>query len=297
MAHNHSHPHQLSDANARQQAIDPNYSYIVSAPAGSGKTGLITQRVLKLLTTVDNPEEILCITFTRKAAAEMRQRIHSALVFASENPRPEESFEGEIWDLATQALSRNTQLEWNLLDIPYRLRIKTIDSFCHYIAKQFMFDNGNGSLPEQSEFPQSLYQSAARELLKQLEGTTATSQALATVVNHMGNDLSRCEKLFADMLGKRDQWLPHIFTAADNSDYFQLVIEQLIIDGLERIEQQLTPLAADLLELADYAGNNAPENNTDLQSLKGIIEYPGLNQQGLVQWKNILRMLVKKIKI
>ena len=296
MAHNHSHAHQLSDANARQQAIDPNYSYIVSAPAGSGKTGLITQRVLKLLTTVDNPEEILCITFTRKAAAEMRQRIHSALVFASENPRPEESFEGEIWDLATQALSRNAQLEWNLLDIPYRLRIKTIDSFCHYIAKQFMFDNGNGSLPEQSEFPQSLYQSAARELLKQLEGTTATSQALATVVNHMGNDLSRCEKLFADMLGKRDQWLPHIFTAADNSDYFQLVIEQLIIDGLERIEQQLTPLAADLLELADYAGNNAPENNADLQSLKGIIEYPAINQQGLGQWKNILRMLVKKDK-
>ena len=161
---------ELSDAKARQQALDPNYSYIVSAPAGSGKTGLITQRLLRLLSTVDNPEEILCITFTRKAAAEMRHRIHSALLFANENPRPEKLFEAQTWDLATNALLRNNNLNWNLLDIPFRLRIKTIDSFCHYVAKQFMFDNGNGVLPDQSEFPQALYQSAARELLKQIEG-------------------------------------------------------------------------------------------------------------------------------
>ena len=159
-----------------------------------------------------------------------------------------------------------------------------------------MFDNGNGSLPDQSEFPQALYQTAARQLLRKLEGNTAISEALATVVEHMGNDLSRCVKLFADMLGKRDQWLPHIFTAADNSDYFQVVIDQLISDSLERIEQQLFPLAADLIALADYAGNNAPEGNIDLQSLKGIIDYPDLSQQGLKQWKNILRMLVKKDK-
>ena len=296
MQQNKANSVELSDAKARQQAIDPTCSYIVSAPAGSGKTGLITQRLLKLLTTVDNPEEILCITFTRKAAAEMRHRIHSALLFASENPRPEDNFEAEIWDLASEALSRNKQLEWHLLDIPYRLRIKTIDSFCHYIAKQFMFDNGNGGLPEQSDFPQALYHSAARELLKQVEANNPTSKALATVVNHMGNDLSRCEKLFADMLGKRDQWLPHIFTAADNSNYFQVVIEQLIIDTLERIEQQIFPLAGDLIELADYAGNNAPKGNAELHSLKGIVGYPDLNQQGLTQWKNILRLLVKKDK-
>ena len=287
---------ELSDNRARQQAIDPNYSYIVSAPAGSGKTGLITKRLLKLLTTVDNPEEILCITFTRKAAAEMRQRIHSALLYASENPRPTYSFEAGIWDLATAALARNKQLEWNLLDIPYRLRIKTIDSFCHYVAKQFMFDNGTGGLPEQSEQPQILYHLAARELLKQLEANNATSKALATVVTHMGNDLTRCENLFADMLDKRDQWLPHIFTAANNSDYFQTVIEQLIIDSLERIERQILPLAPELIELADYAGNNAPSDNTELQSLKGIIDLPETNQRGLKQWKIILRMLTKKDK-
>jgi len=112
----------LSDAEARLQALDPHNSFIVSAPAGSGKTGLITQRLLRLLNTVENPEEILCITFTRKAAAEMRQRIHSALVFADQNPRPKDPFEAQTWDLATKALARDKTLDWNLLDIPYRLR-------------------------------------------------------------------------------------------------------------------------------------------------------------------------------
>ena len=296
MQQNKANSIELSDDRAREQAIDPNYSYIVSAPAGSGKTGLITKRLLKLLTSVENPEEILCITFTRKAAAEMRQRIHSALLFASENPRPMDSFDAGIWDLATAALARDKQLQWNLLDIPYRLRIKTIDSFCHYIAKQFMFDNGTGGLPEQSEYPQMLYHLAARELLKRLEGNNATSEALATVVTHMGNDMTRCENLFADMLNKRDQWLPHIYTAANNSDYFQIVIEQLIIDTLEQIQQHIFPLAAELIELADYAGNNAPSNNIELQSLKGITDFPELNQQGLKQWKTILRMLITKDK-
>ncbi|MGB1333519.1 MAG: UvrD-helicase domain-containing protein [Porticoccaceae bacterium] len=286
----------LSDAEARLQALDPHNSFIVSAPAGSGKTGLITQRLLRLLNTVENPEEILCITFTRKAAAEMRQRIHSALVFADQNPRPKDPFEAQTWDLATKALARDKTLGWNLLDIPYRLRIKTIDSFCHYIAKQFMFDNGNGALPEQSEYPQALYHTAARELLKQIESNNATSNALSVVAANMGNDLGRCEKLFANMLSKRDQWLPHIFTTANNSVYFQQVIEKLIIDTLEQLEQQLFPLAGELIELADYAASNVARENTHLYALKGLCEFPPINQKGLSQWKNILRLFVKKDK-
>src|SRR5205814_5731274 len=68
-----------ADAEARERAVDPRRSILLQAPAGSGKTSMLTQRFLRLLCTVDEPGAILAITFTRKAAAEMRARVTQAL--------------------------------------------------------------------------------------------------------------------------------------------------------------------------------------------------------------------------
>ena len=65
----------IADQECRNRALDPKHSFIVQAPAGSGKTDLLVKRYIKLLGVVDKPEEILAITFTIKAAAEMRQRV------------------------------------------------------------------------------------------------------------------------------------------------------------------------------------------------------------------------------
>ncbi len=68
-----------ADALARLRAVDPRRSVILQAPAGSGKTTVLIERLLVLLAQADAPEEILAITFTRKAAAEMALRVTQAL--------------------------------------------------------------------------------------------------------------------------------------------------------------------------------------------------------------------------
>ena len=113
------------DGLARSIAIDPNRSVIVQAPAGSGKTTLLVNRYLKLLALVEEPEHLLAITFTRKAAAEMRQRVIDQLRTKTE--------------IAAPAHDRASERNWHLLENPQRLRIQTIDSFALGIIQQQPF--------------------------------------------------------------------------------------------------------------------------------------------------------------
>src|ERR1035437_7141272 len=111
-------------------------SFIVEAPAGAGKTELLTQRYLRLLAVVAEPEEIVAITFTNKAAAEMRNRILASLERAVGGDVPEEQHKRTSFALAQAALRAADERGWQLLEQPARLRILTIDSLCASLARQ-----------------------------------------------------------------------------------------------------------------------------------------------------------------
>ena len=136
------------DAAARRAALDPARSVIVQAPAGSGKTELLIQRYLALLARVDSPEEIIAITFTRKATAEMRARVLDALLRAENDTPPAKPHEFLTWRLARGARSHDSQARWNIAENPNRLRIQTIDSLCHWLTLQLPMLSGCAPKPE-----------------------------------------------------------------------------------------------------------------------------------------------------
>ncbi|MFN5724228.1 MAG: UvrD-helicase domain-containing protein, partial [Betaproteobacteria bacterium] len=124
------------DSHNRLSALNTNESYIVKAPAGAGKTELLTQRVLALLATVDEPEEIVALTFTNKAAAEMRDRVVSSLRRSASGQPPVEAHKITTYELGRKVLERDAARQWHLLEHAGRLQITTIDALCGQLARQ-----------------------------------------------------------------------------------------------------------------------------------------------------------------
>jgi len=131
----------LADADKRSSALDPHGSFHLTAPAGSGKTFLLVARFLRLLGIVDHPRQILALTFTNKAAAEMRERVRGCLERAKTGAPPESPAEAELLDYASKALAAHGKLE-ELLLAGEILHIRTFHSFCYAVASQAPFEAG-----------------------------------------------------------------------------------------------------------------------------------------------------------
>jgi ATP-dependent exoDNAse (exonuclease V) beta subunit len=205
------------DAAARQRALDPFASFIVQAPAGSGKTELLIQRLLTLLAQVDEPEEIVSITFTRKAASEMRERLVSALRAAAEGQAVGSSHARLTRDLALAVLDRDRQADWRLLEHPSRFRIETIDALASGFTRAMPWLSRFGAMPEPVEDPYSLYAIAASRTLRVLGENAPESPAVRHLLEHLDNDLARASTLIAQMLARREQWLPLVVQVSDVS--------------------------------------------------------------------------------
>lgn len=281
---------QPSDAAVRLQAIDPRYSFLVQAPAGSGKTELLTDRILALLATVNRPEEIIAITFTRKAASEMHARVLSKLVLA-QGPRPEDDYQRRSWELARRALQRNDELDWNLLQHPARLNIRTIDAFCSYLVRAMPWLSASGGVPNVTEQAQTHYEAAALATFDMIDD----HPAVARLIEHLDVNIHEASRLLATMLAGRDQWLPLL---AHGSDLEQLIenLDQSIQDDLTQLEQIMPPgwaysLADPLRRAADTL---ATDGNVSFQEALGNWDGQafGTTPDTIPQWQALAQMLL-----
>ena len=203
-------PIQPPDWKERQDAVDIRRSCIVQAPAGSGKTELLVQRILALLAVVDSPEEILSITFTRKAAGEMKLRLLKALERACDDQPPEAPHAADTWQRARAVLARDRKKGWSLLQNPTRLQLMTIDSLCAFLARRMPWLARFGDQPGVTDDPADLYRLAAEALLSRLEQGGAGQNAVERLLIHLDNRLTLLRDLLVVMLGRRDQWLRHL---------------------------------------------------------------------------------------
>ncbi len=126
-------------------ASDPNHSVWVGASAGTGKTKVLTDRVLRLLLKGVSVSKLLCLTFTNAAAAEMANRINAQL--SSWATMEEAKLIARLTELTgiqpdTTQLTRARQLFAEVLDAPEGLKIQTIHSFCQALLKQFPLEAG-----------------------------------------------------------------------------------------------------------------------------------------------------------
>ena len=199
-------PEQLDEA-ARAAAVEPSASVLLEAPAGSGKTSVLTRRFLRLLTTVDDPGQILAITFTRKAAAEMQSRIVRAL---RAEPGAPDAQAAELRSLAEQALAHGAARGWSIATQPQSLRIQTIDAFNYWLASQLPIASHAGGMLNVTERARELYQRASRRTLVAAETDPALSADANLLFERTDNHWMYLERLIAQMLEERGHWLPFV---------------------------------------------------------------------------------------
>jgi ATP-dependent helicase/nuclease subunit A len=260
----------LLDHHQRQQATDPQQSFIVQAPAGSGKTEILTQRFLRLLATVNAPEQIIALTFTRKAANEMRERIITALKNAEADLIPSSDHQKLTLAFAKKALLRDQQFNWQLTSQPSRLRIMTIDALCQFITQAIPLQEKEIPYAEVSEQSDIFFINAANNCIRHAIKDQSYQTALKQLLLHLDNQQQRLIDLFTELLAKREQWLQLIYEgrAQDKTIYEQalLFIEQ---HELNRFRHSLPKdLAEQLVNLAREMALIENDPNTPRYSLQ-----------------------------
>ena len=255
----------MSDAILRERALHLS-SFIIEAPAGSGKTSLLTDRFLKLLTIVDAPEEIVAITFTKKAASEMKTKILERIKNGN-SPFTE------------MILKRSQEKRWNIEHDLSRLKVMTIDKFCHNVVSQMPILSKMGDKPYITDTPEKLYEESVKAAFQDKDSV----EDIKIVFSHYDNEYEKINRRFIHMMSIRDQWKPRCQALSQKTNN-QIIhesnayLDHLIKPIYENIKASLKPNQLndilEVLQYLEYVGirkdielNNKDSFNFDIQEI------------------------------
>jgi len=297
------------DQSQRERALDSTRSIIVQAPAGSGKTDLLTRRFLRLLSEVDEPSQVVAITFTIAAAAEMRHRVLTELEKAAAIANEADDDEFSMTSLARRAFDHSQKLCWKLLDLPAQLRISTIDSFCRDLALQQPLLSGFGGELDIAEQPRELYRRAARRTLSKIDDSgSLLSASIESLLLWRDNNWQEMEELLVEMLGVRDRWM-HDFLLESEPDW-ELLRDRLerpfvnavrhALTHLDQLFSQLADVQEELLALARFACSHSDgQLHRELAELVQFPSTPHLTSESLedarLTYVNVAELLLTNV--
>src|SRR5262252_11206 len=227
-------------------ASDPATSAFVAANAGSGKTHVLAQRVIRLLLAGVAPAKILCITFTKAAAANMAKRVFDTLrgwvaLDDDELDRTLRAIGAGRIDPARRALAR--RLFASALEAPGGLKVQTIHAFCTRLLQQFPFEANVAArftvLDERAE--SELLDRASLGVMLDAARSPGTplADALATAIASAADFTLR--EVMRELMARRDQTLAWIARAGGVARAIDELARTLGIDpkdDLARVEAE-----------------------------------------------------------
>jgi ATP-dependent helicase/nuclease subunit A len=250
-------------AERQRQAADPRASTWLSANAGSGKTRVLTDRVARLLLAGVDPANILCLTYTKAAAAEMQTRLFKRL--GGWAMKEDESLIKELRDLGlTEGLEpvnfrEARRLFAQALETPGGLKIQTIHAFCASLLRRFPLEAGvSPQFREMDERGQALLRAEVAE-----EMALGPHSALVdAVARHLSGDAF--ETLVTEIAAKRDAFHPGPSEADLRAllDLPEGTTEESLLACIESAERRKL-----LRDLADLCGMGGP---TDQKAAKAL---------------------------
>ena len=267
---------EIDDKYVRTEVINDPSSFIVSAPAGSGKTTLLAKRIVKRLLEVNDPNEIIALTHTRKAANVMSNKVQAVL------ESKHNDFDGPFLQKELNKHSKKNNWDDNYIN---NLKIMTLDSLAMQILRKEPLLSEYPKVEGLSDHLNDLYEIAINEVIKEPENY----QDVEKVLLYLNENHQTIVNEFVEMIKKRDQWLPQVIELSKLNDtqieefYTSSYLKEISqrIDEVDKLfsEPEIKELRAIYIELKS-------KKNPELQQQ--------FDRKNAESWKDLLTLIYTK---